>query len=402
MKKLSTLALTVALGLGVQASAADARTAARANNDFGVSLFKATALRTGNGNKFLSPTSAYLALAMAYNGTLGNTQAEMEKALALTGLTRDEANAANRDLVARLTQGRDFDLSIANSLWARDGFSLKDTFVDTVRANYGATLETLDFALPSASVTINDWVKAKTKNRIDSIVPDRLPADLRLLLINATYFEAKWQFPFSRWGSRNAPFTKASGAQVQVPTMHGSGYWKHHETSDYEAIELPYGQSGEAAMVVVVPKDLAAFESGLTGNEWDKIAIGLDAVTPALGTLALPSLELKYESSLVGALNQLGMRQAFQDGAEFGALTDDSVAISEVLQKTYLKVYEEGTIAAAVTGIGVSATSVPVFQYDMKVDRPYAFGIRDKRTGALLFFGTIQEPEGGRLPQTKP
>lgn len=393
------VAILLALGLSTPLPASETSAAAQANNEFGIALFKATAKRTAQGNKFLSPISAFLALSMAYNGTEGQTQAEMERALAVTGLTRTQVNHANRELIAALTTDRDFELRIANSLWAKQGFVMKGDFVATVRSNYGAAVEVLDFRLASSADTINDWVKEQTKNKIVGVVRHPLPPGLRLLLINATYFEADWTAPFDSGLSRDADFSRDNGSTVQVPTMHGSSRWKHIETEAYEAIELPYGEAADAAMVVIVPKsDLVAFESNLAGEVWENLVSELEAVPPRLGTLALPSLEIEYQSSLVGSLQQMGMRQAFTSNAELGALTDDPVSISDVLQKTYVKVFEKGTIAAAVTGIGFGSTSVPNYEYHMKVDRPYAFGIRDKRSGALLFFGTVQEPEGGKLP----
>ncbi len=389
----------LALFISVSAFAVDARVAGEASNQFGVQLFKSTTKRTAKGNKFLSPLSAYLALSMAYNGTEGTTQAEMEKALALTGMTRDEANDANRQLIAALTTGRDFDLSVANSLWARNQFVMKDTFLNPVRTNYGARLEMLDFDLPTASKTINDWVKTATHSKIDSIVPDKLDPQLRLVLINATYFEAKWTAPFQNSGTYNEPFKRPDGTRVIVPTMHKAMVGKHLKAREYEAIELPYGKSAEASMIVVVPTDLAAFETALSANQWKYIATQLTAAPAELGTLALPKVEITYESSLVDSLKQLGMVRAFDlKNAEFKPLSDEQVGISDVLQKTYVKVFEEGTIAAAVTSVSVGAASIPQYKFQMKVDRPYLFGIQDKKTGTLLFMGTVQEPEGGKLP----
>jgi len=401
MKRL--LSVLTAFAVGTSALAIDARTAARANNEFGVNLFKSTKARSAKGNKFLSPTSAFLALSMLNNGAEGTTRAGIEKTLALAGVTREELNDSNLLLMSKLSTGRDFTLGIANSVWGKKGYDLKPDFLNTLRTNYGATVEELDFALPIAPKTINDWVKAKTNNKIDSIVADPLPADLRLVLINATYFDAKWTEPFDPGHSYENDFNKADGSRVSVPFLNGT-YWKaqHVKTASYEAISLPYGKAKDADMVIVVPTDLAKFEASLTGAAWQQILAGLDAAKASFGTLALPSLEFSIEAALDDSLKSLGMAESF-DGqhADFSSITDEQVAVSSVLQKTYVKVFEEGTIAAAVTSISVGASAVPQYDFEMKADKPYLFGIRDKRTGALLFLGSVQEPEGGKLPVEK-
>jgi serpin B len=108
---------------------------------------------------------------------------------------------------------------------------------------------------------------------------------------------------------------------------------------------------------------------------------------------------MEYEANLNEPLAKLGMGSAFVDGADFTDLAKDRLAISSVLQKTFVGIDEEGTEAAAVTAIIVGATSVPPPPtFTMTVDRPYVFAIRHRPTGALLFIGSVQEPEGGELP----
>ncbi len=392
-----------ALAVGTSALAIDARTAARANNQFGVNLFKASTARSAKGNKFLSPTSAFLALSMLDNGAEGTTRAGIETTLALAGITREELNDANLLLMSKLQTGRDFTLGIANSLWGKKGYDLKQDFTNVLRTNYSATVEELDFSLPIAPQTINDWVKAKTNNKIDSIVASPLPPDLRLILINATYFDAKWTEPFEPNYTQDSEFRKADGTRVQVPFMNTTYSAAHHvKTANYEAISLPYGKAQDADMVVVVPTDLAKFEASLTGAAWQQILAGLDASKGSFGTLSLPSLEFSMEAALDDSLKALGMKEAFDfNKADFSSITDENVAVTSVLQKTYVKVFEEGTIAAAVTSISVGASAIPQYDFQMEVNRPYLFGIRCKRTGALLFLGSISEPEGGKLPVKK-
>lgn len=405
--KAMIVAMALVVGSLGWAESHDAKGAAKANNAFGVKLFRETKKETDKGNKFLSPVSAYLALSMAYNGATGRTRAEMESALAVAGLVRDDVNEGNLALLKSLTSRRkEFELAIANSLWAKKGFDLKDAYVERVKRHYLATLDVLDFALPSASKTINAWVAKATRDKISSIVPEQLPDELRLLIVNATYFDAKWRIPFSKEATRNRPFKVSRTKTVQVPMMTQTADFKYVATRTLQAVELPYGQSESptVSFIVVKPRSLDDFLARMTDETLDSLAEQLDREKEKYGTVTMPSLELKYESLLNDALqsDSLGMKRAFTDFAELDEITDERVSISQVLQKTYLKVFEEGTIAAAVTGISVGATSAPPPpEFDLTVDEPYFLVIRDKKEGAVLFMGSIREPEGGKIPERK-
>lgn len=385
----------------------DAKAAAKANNSFGVKLFQETKIETEKGNKFLSPVSAYLALSMAYNGATGKTLAEMEKTLALVGISRADVNEANLKLLKSLTsRGKEFQLEIANSLWAKKGFDLKEPYVKRVKASYLASLDVLDFKLPTASKTINSWVAKSTHDKITSIVPEKLPDDLRLLIVNATYFDAKWRKQFNPNKTTEQAFRVSRTKSVKVPMMSQTADYKYISTRTLQAVELPYGteRNPTVSMIVVKPRDLKDFVARMTDETLDSLAEQLDRQEESYGTVTMPSLELKYEALLNAALmsDKLGMKRAFSDSAELDEITSERVAISQVLQKTFLKVFEEGTIAAAVTGISVGTTSVPPPPvFDLKVDSPYFVAIRDKKDGAVLFMGAIAEPEGGKLPEKK-
>lgn len=405
MKKFWVVSLALAAATSFAIEPPSERTAAQANNQFGLGLFKTVTKRNDKGNKFLSPVSAYLALSMAYNGASGETLNQMEATLGLARLDRDEVNQANQLLIRSLnSRGSEFQLSVANSLWSRKGFDLKQSFVDRVGPVYGARLATLDFNLPSASKEINQWVSDQTKGRIPTIVPAQLPRELQLLLVNATYFKAEWTRKFSANATRLAPFSVPTGRGarvVKVPTMSTTSHFRHLVSEGTEVIDLPYGQ-GSVSMTVLLPaKDvtLAALESSLTRESWARLVADLDRATTQYGTITMPKLELTYQEMLNGALQSLGMKRAFTDAAQFDGITGTRVSISSVLQKTFLAVDEKGTEAAAVTGISVGTTSVPPKPvFHMVVDRPYAFAIRDHKSGAILFLGSITEPEGGKLP----
>lgn len=378
----------------------EAKAAADASNAFGIELFKQTTETSEAGNKFMSPVSAYLALAMAYNGATGETAAQMHQTLALGEISRDEVNAASQALMQTIL-GSDFEIGIGNSVWLRDGFEASTGYKKRVSEYYEATSKTLDFNSSEASKEINRWVDKQTRGRISEIVSDPLPSDLVALIVNAVYFKANWQQPFNAAHTRLGAFNAAEGV-VDVPMMGGDGRFRYLKTDDAEWIELPYGgQNTLASMIIVKPAgDLDSFVEQLSAESWQRATAELDAVEPALGNISLPKLELAFEAELNRPLIAMGMPRAFSGSAQFDDLFegDARLEISEVIQKTFLNVDEKGTEAAAVTSIGVRTTSIPIYKFNMVIDKPYFFVVRDNRTGAILFAGEIYKPEGGEMP----
>ena len=402
MKFLHTTLAVAFVASSVFAAPTAESVAGQINNTFGGKLFAGTKKRSEKGNKFLSPTSAYLALAIVSNGASGTTREEMEAALSTTRLGRDGMNAENAKLIKALAaRGNGSELYIANAVWIKKEFEVLPAFLNRVTKPYSSRVERLDFSTEKASKTINDWTAKETRDKIQNIVPPKLPAETRLIVTNAVYFKAKWEIPFSAGATTMAAFDNGK-AKVQVPTLHATRDFRYAKLPDgSEAIALPYLDK-KTEMIVWLPKDrdLAPAEKDIQAGELDKIATALDAAKPARGSLSLPKLHMEYEAELNGPLGAMGMKRAFTDAADFSDLTTaERVSISSVLQKTFVAIDEEGTEAAAVTAIIVGTTSAPPPEtFRMVVDRPYVFAIRDRATRTQLFIGSIQEPEGGKMP----
>lgn len=399
--------LLLASTLIVNISFADTKlkSLADSNNAFGVSLFQKVEKRTEKGNRFLSPLSAFLALSMLQNGAEETTAQEISEVLHSEGRSVTELNRLNKSLMKLLNSNKDFALSTANSVWGREGIQLKKTFTTNMEKFYGATVRTLDFALPSASQIINGWVNDETKGRIPTIVPEQIPGDAVLYLINATYFKAEWANKFSSGLTFNRPFTLKSGKKVQVPTMSEEmGDYSFLETREELVLELPY-QGDKISMLVVMPAEGLKFDdyvANLSPHEMGDWMEQLFKAEPVNASLTLPKIELSYEETLNDALKTMGMPRAFdRTAAELQGLaaSADRLFVSNVKQKTFVKVDEEGTEAAAATAVEVGAESAIVVDKDIRIDRPFLFSIVHKETGAILFLGAIEEPEGGKLPE---
>jgi len=358
----------------------------KADNDFAFKLFREVVNGQEDENIFISPASAALALQMTYNGAGKTTKEAMAKALSLQGMTLDEVNRASAGLTALLTDpGRGVRLNTANSLWA-NGAKFKPEFLRRTRDSYDADAFTVQ---GDPSRKINAWVSRKTKGKITEIAKD-IDAAWMLLLMNAVYFKGQWATRFDPDRTKDGEFTLANGETKTVPFMHVASKFEYMATPDFQAVRLPYGK-GRFSMYVFLPdrnSNIGAFLRGLSVRrleEW------IPRFHRGKLHVALPRFEIRdFLVDLKGPLQNMGMGIAFGPGADFSAMTDAGVFIVKVKQKTYVKVNEEGTEAAAVTvvAMGKGGGGAPPFV----VDRPFFFVIRDDKSGLILFMGQIVDP----------
>jgi serpin B len=106
----------------------------------------------------------------------------------------------------------------------------------------------------------------------------------------------------------------------------------------------------------------------------------------------MPRFETTYERELKDALTSLGMGLAFTWGADFTGMRESGgLWIDKVKHKTYVKVDEAGTEAAAVTVVGM-VDSVDPETFTMHINRPFLFAIREHHSDTILFIGKIVDP----------
>ena len=364
-----------------------------AQNAFGFALFNQISQTEKGKNLFVSPSSVAVALAMTYNGAQGDTQKAMEQTLRLSGMSMDDVNkSANAWLQALKTPTPKVDISIANSIWARQGIQLLPQFSDRVKASYGAEVNTLDFSKPDAAGTINAWVNSQTKGKIKDIVASPIADDKILFLVNALYFKGQWSTQFDPKQTRDAPFTLLNGAKVNVPTMSRIGDFETKNGDGYQVVRLPYGD-GRFSMYIFVPtanQDAYGIAKQLTPETWQSWSSGFGKRNVPL---MMPKFTFAYDITLNDALKSLGMAQAFNAGsADFSGMVNTGsqrAYISEVKHKTFVVVNEEGTEAAAATSVGVNVTSMPV---PFAVDQPFLTLVRDNVTNTVLFMGLVLDP----------
>lgn len=365
----------------------------QASNQFGLNLFRKVSESEAGKNAFISPLSVSMALGMTLNGASGSTKEAMESTLRFTGMGIEQINESYRSMIQLLVKlDPKVQFQIANSIWYRLGFAVEQEFIKTNQQYFDAEVNALNFSAPDAAKTINAWVERRTQGKIKEIVPDPIPGNAVMYLINAIYFLGTWTYQFDKTQTRDAPFTLLNGSQKPCKLMYLKGTVPYFENNRLQAVDLPYGDS-LYSMIVVLPKsgtNVENFVAGLTQESWNALITGLRKQTVHI---YLPKFTLEYKKNLNDVLKALGMAIAFDPGrANFTKIhKNGGIFISNVEHKTFVRVDEEGTEAAAVTSIGFVDTSVPQ-EFVMRVDRSFFFAIRERHSGTILFMGKILDP----------
>ena len=369
-----------------------------ANTQFALTVLQQLDDASAGENLCFSPLSLALALSMTLNGAEGETYDAIAKTLGYTEQKLDAINAQSRAL-ARLLKPDDKSITVhmANGLWVQQGFPLKPDFLRALLTHYETRTETVDFRdAEAAANAINAWVKEQTQGLIEKLFQaSDFDAQTRLALVNTLYFEGAWQYPFPKDATQDAPFYLENGKTKQVPMMRLSERLPYYKGDGFEAVALPYGR-GDYCFYLFLPdkgRTVADLRQQLTPENWGK---WLGAFRVVQGSVQMPRFKIEAKYDLKPPLSALGMGVAFDpDRADFSRIADvapERLFIQKAIQKAVVEVDEEGTKAAAATGITVGVTSVPVDQFNMVVDRPFLFAIVHQPTGTVLFLGVVRQP----------
>lgn len=366
--------------------------------------------RSGEGNAIVSPVSVWQALAMTHAGAHSETAAEIA---AVLGMPDDaaaigEASAAMRKAFAEL-RSEQIRLEIANRLWLQEGKPIAESFTAMLEAKHAAAAGLLNFAAApeAARSDINRWVAEHTGERITNLLPSGSITPLtRLVLTNAVFMKADWAEPFEKALTRDEHFDLGEGVQIKVPFMHRSGSLRAGragaEGAEMLACEIPYA-GGRLAMVILVPDapdpDIADGVGSVLAQldgDWLTTLRTSGALQKRPVRLALPKWTARKPLSLNDTLSDLGMPRAFDaNQADFSGIDGTrDLFISDVVHEGFVEVSEEGTEAAAATGvvIGVRSALPPAEPLEITADRPFLWAVVDTSTGTMLFAGTVADP----------
>jgi serpin B len=360
-------------------------------NIFSYDIFRHVIAADSEKNVFISPLSISMALGMTLNGAAGTTENGIQKTLDMSGMSLHEINKSYKSLIKLLVNlDPKVTINIANSLWSRKGFSIEQSFKDTLQTYFNAQAGELDFTNPNAPNVINHWVSDQTNGRIKKIV-QKIPRSVMLYLINATYFKGKWLYKFDPDKTKPALFHLENGSTVQVDMMHRKEAPLAVFSSDeVRMAQLAYGDS-LFVMDILMPADpkttLNSFvQHSLTASN---LARWSDRLRSGQAEIALPKFKSSYKKKLNDILKAMGMSEAFSGSADFSRINPDiPLVISNVMHKADITVDEEGSEAAAATSVGIALTSFHGFI----VNRPFVYMIRERASGTILFMGVMRDP----------
>jgi serpin B len=366
------------------------------DNRFAFNMFREVSTLSDEPNTFFSPLSLNMALGMLYNGASGETRTEMAEVLGMADFTETEINEYYQKMSQTLLNIDPLtEIGIANSIWYREEFPVKQSFIDINQRYFDAVVKALDFSRSDAADIINKWCAGKTKNKIKEIIESPISDEVAMYLINALYFKSKWQFEFDKKQTKQEDFTKANNQKIKVNMMEQTTALPYYANQYLQCIEMPYGNQA-FSMVAILPAENMNIDQlieHLDNTTWQNV---VNSMWEQNIWLKLPRFKIECEIKLKYPVRNAGMKLIF-DGhlADFSNISDVPLFVSDIKQKTFVEVNEAGTEAAAVTVIQMDYTSTgssgPTSFF---ANRPFLYLIKEKSTGVILFIGRMDEPKG--------
>ncbi len=369
-----------------------------ANTRFAFKIFNELMVEDGGKNIFISPLSISMALAMAYSGAGGSTQADMAGTLELGYGDLRDVNEGYLVLLESLESADgQVSLVIGNSVWMDENFEPRvfPTFTEEMGTYYDGEIFTRNFGDPGTIDDVNGWISEKTNDKIDKMISEIDP-EIVMFLINAIYFKGDWTTEFDEAETREGDFFLPDGEIVRPEMMSTSGNFSYYSGEGFKIARLPYGRD-KIAMYILLPDEDESLESLLEMLNQTTFDDCLGRLSPVDGLkVKLPKFRLEYGTKrLNDALTNLGMGVAFDmHAANFSGIApidQENLYIDFVDHKAFIEVNEQGTEAAAATVVGIALSSAPM-EITFYVDRPFFFVIRDDRSGSILFMGSIVDP----------
>ena len=365
--------------------------------DFGFDLLRKEVASHHDENVFVSPTSISIALGMTLNGAVGTTATGIAEALKISALG-NAANLAYANLISALKdKSLGVTLSIANAIWAKEGLSFRDQFLNANKQYFKAAVNLANFSDPATVEAMNRWVNDETNGKIPTIM-ESIADDMIMFLLNVVYFKGEWTTKFEKEFTELQDFHAPTGSR-QHALMFRSDELRYTRDDTAQIVALPFGDAAKrVSLFVLLPSEGKTVTDVVNGLSADKFFGYFRRLRETDVNLHLPKFEVEYDVNLNDTLKALGMDEAFDGGrADFTGLlprANGNVYISEVKHKTYARFDEEGAEAAAVTSVGLALESCVISTpVDFRVDRPFVAIIADENTGAVLFAGAINDPK---------
>jgi serpin B len=332
---------------------------------------------------------------MTFEGSRNKTRTQMANVLHL-----DMPDAARQTGFSTLLAdtkagpGKHYKLNVANALWGQKGYTFEAAFLNATGKFYGGALKSVDFAgnTEGARVEINTWIEDHTAKMIRDLIPKgALDTDTPLVLTNAIYFKGTWASQFKPIATKVEPFNVSKTVKVQTPMMRQTGHFRFIKENGVAAIELPYADD-DLSMIAILPDgDIDKMGAGLSLDQIKQL--GVDMFSQEVDVY-LPRFKMEAGYGMGGMLSEMGMPDAFSVKlADFSGMTGrPNLYIGKVIHKARIEVNEEGSEAAAATGVVMVEKAMMMEKAVFRADRPFIFMIVHNKTGAILFIGRLSNP----------
>jgi len=384
----------------------DETSVVEANNKFSFNLYSHLSKDSQYTHKslFFSPFSISSALAITYEGARGNTADEIQSVFFFPN-NSNQRRQGYEQLYKDINKGNSrYVLKTANALWVEKSYPFLSDYIETASMYYNTNASNLDFLHQpeNSRITINTWVENQTNNKIMDLIPvGAIDPLTRLIITNAVYFKGTWVKPFDKNQTKDDNFNVEPGKTVRVPMMQktdNDAIFRYTETASMQVLEMPYATDSnkQISMIVFLPKNdtLASVEESLTAEKMQELN---NALIRQRVNVSFPKFKLETKYSLPGTFKTMGMLAAFADNADFSGMDGTkNLYIGDVIHQAFIEVNEEGTEAAAATGVILVASAihntskVPEF----RADHPFIFIIQDDDSGNILFMGRVTNPNG--------
>ncbi|XP_037697293.1 serpin I2 [Choloepus didactylus] len=390
-----TLLLTFS---GSQAS----RPLAQRNAEFAMDLYQAICLSHKN-NIIFSPLGTTLILGMIHLGAKGKAQQQIRQTLKLQENSTGEEFSVLKPFFSAISEKKQkFTFNLANALYLQEGFAVKEQYLHGNEEFFQSAIKLVDFQDAKACAeTINTWVESKTEGKIkDMFSGEEFGPLTRLVLVNAVYFKGDWKQKFRKEDTQLMNFTKKDGSAVKIPMMKALlrtkyGYFSG-SAMNYQVLELPY-KGDEFSLIIILPaKDvpIEEVEKLITAHQ---ILKWLSEMQEEEVEISLPRFKIDQKLDFKKALYALNVTEIFSGGCDLSGITDSSeVYVSHVLQKVFFEINEDGSEAAASSGIQVPVI-MSLAQNQFIANHPFLFIMKNNPTESILFMGRVTTPETQKM-----
>ena len=348
-------------------------------NSFQFNIFKDISRTNKGKNIMVSPLSIYHILSLTANGAENNTLTEMLKTLVHKG--KDEMNQNNKLLSSILEKFNSVEL--ANAVFTK--FKPENAFIDIIK-EYKAKIDLLKDA-----AQVNKWCDNATHGKITKIIDSLSPNDL-MVLINAIYFKGIWKYTFDKNKNTKNEFMNFNKEPKTVDFMNITQTFNYLDNEEVQAVSLKY-QKDSLSALIILPKNESDINNFIQAFTFEKYDFILKNSFERKINLSLPKFEINFEDELKPNLISLGMNDAFTDNADFSGMSKNQrLYIGKVIHKTFIKVDEEGTEAAAVTAVVMRKKCISITP-TMEVNRPFLFIIRGETLPSghdILFVSKVE------------